>query len=210
MADNTAEQNIANDYKVVSFRNTEAFDFTPEMGCMYDGRSINGSSGKPGIASGESKMLPYHVGYRIATNLAKQALLRKSGAKPELDALGNPMPARSMWDDQALDGLKRSYIEEMYSEDKPAAQTETDKLFARIAALEALVTAGKPAEEAPAAPAVVEPVEAVGAAVAQVPAAEEDPTKTFKDKAEVLAELEKRNIPHDKRATKAALEALLK
>lgn len=36
------------------------------------------------------------------------------------------------------------------------------------------------------------------------------PSSTVRDKAEVIAELEKKGIPHDKRSTKEKLEALLK
>lgn len=211
--ENTAQQNIANDYKVVSFRNSQSFDFTPEMGCMYDGRPVTGSTGKPGIAAGETKMLPYHVGWRLAANLAKQVLLRNAGGKPEVDAQGNPM-VKSIWDEEALDRLKASFIEEMYSEDKPAAQTETDKLFARIAALEALVGSDTPKEPDPVVAPVAAPVveEAIAGlqANAVVPPSTENPTAGFKDKQEVIAELEKRKIPHDRRASKEKLEALLK
>lgn len=209
---------MANDYKVVSFRNTQPFDFTPDMGCMYDGRPITGSSGKPGIAAGETKMLPYHVGWRLATNLAKQVLVRNASNKQETDAQGNPM-VKAIWDEGALESLKREFIEEMYSEDKPAKQTETDLLFARIAALEEMV---KGKQEEPVTEAVVTPGPVVASTpeedeataglqvVATVPTSEEDPSKSFKDKQEVLAELEARKIPHDKRASKEKLEALLK
>lgn len=210
--DQTAEQNIANDYKVVSFRNSETFDFTPEMGCMYDGRSINGSSGRPGLMAGESKMLPYHVGMRLATNLAKQVLLRRAGSKPEVDALGNPMPTKSIWDDAALESLKLSFIEHLYSEDRPVKQTETDLLFARIEALEGMLR-DKPKEvatEAVVSPEpVVETVEELNV-LPVTPVVPENTVLEFKDKQEVLAELEKRGIPHDKRASKEKLEALLK
>jgi len=218
--ENNAQQNIANDYKVVSFRNPESFDFTPEMGCMYDGRPINGSSGRPGIAAGETKMLPYHVGWRIAANLAKQVLLRKAGNKPELDAQGNAMPTKAIWDETALDSLKASYIEEMYSEGAPAKQSETDRLFERIAALEAMVKGASPeaATETVATrgatvaadPATVGLETGAAGAAATVPPATENPSPVFKDKQEVLAELEKRGIKHDKRAGKEALEKLLK
>lgn len=210
--ENTAQQNTANDYKVVSFRNPQSFDFTPEMGCMYDGRPINGSSGRPGMAAGETKMLPYHVGWRIAANLAKQVLLLKASNKPELDAQGNAMPTKAIWDETALNTLKASFIEEMYSESAPAQQTETDRLFERIAALEAMVKG--PAPEAAPEVATDEATEGLQApkdeATASIPPASEDPSKTFKDKQEVLAELVKRGIKHDKRASKEALEKLLK
>lgn len=210
----TAEQNRANDYKVVSFHNSESFDFTHEMGCMYDGRPITGSEGVLGIRAGETKMLPYHVAMQLAKNLAKQALISRANAQPEKDALGNPMPLKAIWDDVALYNLQRSYITEMYSEDKPAAQSQTDILFERIAKLESLVKSqeDKPAEqpkapEAPAAPADDTLVAPPDSAAAKLP---EEVVSAYKDKQEVLAELEKRGIPHNKRDSQAKLEELLK
>ena len=147
--ENSADQNRANDYKVVSFHNSESFDFTHEMGCMYDGRPITGQEGALGIAAGETKMLPYHVGFQIAKNLAKQALISRANSRPLKDELGNPMPLQAIWDDVALENLQRSYITEMYSEDRPAAQSQTDILFERIAKLEALVKAGDDKVQAP-------------------------------------------------------------
>lgn len=210
--ENTAEQNIANDYKVVSFRNASSFDFTPEMGCMYDGRPVNGSSGKPGIAAGESKMLPYHVGWRLAANLAKQVMLRNASNKQEKDAEGNPM-VKPIWDDVALNKMKSSFVEEMYAEDKPAAQTQTDLLFARIAALEAMVkgdTEKPTTEPLGTQEAALEAEEATKGLQPNAVIPPVEKSLEFKDKQEVLVELEKRGIPHDKRASKEKLEALLK
>ena len=193
--ENTAEQNIANDYKVVSFHNAESFDFTHEMGCMYDGRPVTGSEGVLGLGGGETKMLPFHVGFRIARNLAKQTLMRKSGDRKQLDTQGHPIVA-AIWDDAALENLARSYITEMYSEDKPVAKTQTDVLFERIQALESLIK-GQDAKK-----------EEVLVAKESIPAPEEV-VLTFQDKQQVLLELEKRGIPHDKRASQAKLEELL-
>lgn len=205
----TAEKNIANDYKVVSFHNGESFNFTHEMGCMYDGRPVTGSEGVLGIAPGETKMLPYHVGFRLARNLAKQALILKAGDRPQTDALGHPIVA-AIWDDAGLERLARSYVTEMYSEDKPVAKTQTDVLFERIQALEALVKS-QSGEETAAATVPEAPTGSVASIPeASVATAPTEAVKTFQDKQQVLAELEKRNIPHNKRDSQEKLEALLK
>lgn len=64
-----------NDFKVVEFVNSTNFDFTTDMGCMYDGRPIFGMSGFAGIKAGERLSLPYHIGQQLAVNLAKQSLI---------------------------------------------------------------------------------------------------------------------------------------
>lgn len=208
--ENTAEQNRANDYKVVSFHNSESFDFTHAMGCMYDGRPITGVEGVLGIKAGETKMLPYHVGFQLAKNLAKQALISRANVQPEKDALGNPMPLKAIWDDEALATKQRGYITEMYSEDKPAAQSQTDILFDRIAKLEALIK-DKPEESAPVVvPPTPEDTLQAPADLATVTLPKEDVVSGYKDKQEVIKELEKRNIPHNKRDSQAKLEELLK
>lgn len=204
--DNTAEANKANDYKVVSFHNAESFDFTHGMGCMYDGRPITGGEGAQGLAAGETKLLPYHVGKQLAKNLAKQSMLKNAGSAVQKDEHGNPM-TKAIWDDAALERLANSYITEMYSEDKPAAKSQTDVLFERIAKLEALV-ADKADEPAPTVK--EEPVVAAAPAAPTAAPVAETTVAGFKDKQEVLAELEKRGIAHDKRASKEKLEELLK
>jgi len=213
---NTAEQNIANDYKVVSFRNAESFDFTHEMGCMYDGRPVTGSEGVLGLRVGETKMLPFHVGFLIARNLAKQALMRKSGDRKQLDAHGHPIVA-AIWDDAALENLARSYITEMYSEDRAAPKSETDVLFDRIQALEELINKQsgnkEAAEVVPGAPQASVVASSTAEAVTTTPEAPKAPgevVSSFQDKAQVLAELVKRNIPHNKRESQVELEKLLK
>ena len=45
MNDNNNVVSNPNDFKVVEFINSTDFNFTPEMGCMYDGRPIFGISG---------------------------------------------------------------------------------------------------------------------------------------------------------------------
>ncbi len=179
--------NNANDFKVVEFHNSTDFTFTPEMGCMFDGRPISGITGAPGINGGETITLPYHIAHRLAENLAKYVMIRGSNSVPTLDAQGNPIVA-AIWDTAKMEQMKNSYITEMYTEAKPIAQTETDRLMAKVEELKKFVQDNIPAKE----PETVVPV-ATG----------------FQDKADVIAELERLNIVHDKRKNKADLEALL-
>lgn len=191
-----------NDFKVVDFTNRTDFVFTPEMGCMYDSNPIFGISGVNGIAPGESKKLPYHVGQRLAINLAKIAMVRGSGDAPQLDANGQPI-IKAIWDTSKLESLTKSYITDLYSEDKPVPQTETQKLMAKVEEYKTMVDALISKSTTAQPPADNDHI---------LPGAEQFPAPdgvTYQDKAEVIAELEKKNIPHDKRKSKAELEKLL-
>lgn len=219
-----------NDFKVVDLKNSTDFDFTPDMGCMYDSRPISGIRIPSGIAAGETVTLPYHVGHRLAVNLAKAVLTRQA---PSVDAAGIPTGV-PLWDPQRLEGLKNSFLTDKYTEARPVAQSETDRLMERVEAYKKLVenVVGKDAVEAvdaeiaapapaiapapaPTAPAEVAP--AVVPVAPEAPKVEEKGPETpasnaptaFMDKAEVIAELDKRGIQHDKRKSKADLEKLL-
>lgn len=190
-----------NDFKVVSFHNSTSFGFTPEMGCMYDGRSINGQSGNPGIAAGETMILPYHVGHLLAQNLAKRVLNTSPAAI--IDASGIPTGV-SVWSPESLKSLADSYIKELYTEEKATQQSETDKLMAKVEEYKKLVEEKlgiKTETETP----KVEVVENVDTTEEVV----QPEVKVFQDKQEVIAELEKRGVKFDRRATKANLEKLL-
>lgn len=190
-----------NDYKVVSFHNSTDFGFTSEMGCMYDGRAINSPTGAPGIQAGEKVTLPYHIGQRLATNLAKRVLNTSPAAT--VDKAGVPT-GEPIWSEARLQQLASSYITDLYAEAKPIAQSETDRLMAKVEEYKKMVDTflaqGKPAEVA-----VVEPVVKIEGIV-EPPKIE---NKVYLDKQEVIAELEKRTIVHDKRKSKAELEKLL-
>jgi len=212
-----AQVSNPNDFKVVKFTNRNDFGFTPEMGCMYDGRPIFGITGAPGINGGESIVLPYHIAQRLAINLAKIVQLRRA---PTTDAAGIPTGV-PLWSIEDLESLKQSYLEEMYSEARPVAMTETDKLFARVEEYKKMVDqllevkgstppVQAPVEE-PQAPSIpsetTEPNPGTGAPSS--PSADKT-GQVFNDKQEVIAALESRGIPHDKRLHKDKLELLLK
>ena len=183
--------NNPNDYKVVAFHNKTDFGFTPEMGCMYDGRAINGITGAPGVNAGESLTVPYHIGHQLALNLAKVAITRSA---PNVDPAGIPTGV-PLWDDQRLLALKTSYLTELYVEEKAATLSETDKLMAKVEEYKKMVDTLVATKKEPEAVQVVAPVST-------------GPMK-FTDKAEVLSELTKRGIKFDARVSKAELEKLI-
>lgn len=203
-----------NEFKVVEFTNKTNFTFTPEMGCMFNGQPIFGITGAPGINGGESMKLPYHVAQRLAVNLAKVAMTRQA---PAIDPAGIPTGV-PLWDTVRLENLKNSYLTDLYSMERPVAQTETERLMQMVKDLnktvEGLVAnqASTPAP-VPAPTPVAEPVTTAPKSDAEVPpevkAPEIKAPKVFQDKQEVIAELEKLGIKHDKRKGKADLEKLV-
>lgn len=184
-----------NDFKVVEFRNSADFTFTPEMGCMYDGRPIFGITGAPGVNAGESLTLPYHVAQRLATNLAKMVQLKRA---PTVDAAGIPTGV-PLWSTENLEVLKQSFLKELYTEEKPVAISETDRLMAKVEEYRKMVEDLMAKGEVPQTPSASQP------GTEQAPST----VDTYQDKQAVIAELEKRGIAHDKRSTKANLEKLL-
>ncbi len=183
-----------NDFKVVEFFNSTNFDFTPELGAMFDGRALF-------VGSGEKKQFPYHIGHRLAENLAKAVLIK--GAPLHDPASLNPV-GTPLWGDEGVRKIKNSFLTELYTDEKPIAQTETDRLMARVAQLEELFAKKQAVEVAEGKfekPAVQTVQEIVAPSLSK--------PKSYQDKAEVIAELEKKGIAHDKRQSKAALEKLL-
>lgn len=177
-----------NDHKVVSFHNSTEFDFTPAMGCMFDGRPVNGKTGTPGISAGETVVLPFHIGNQLALNLAKMVSVNVA---PKKDAEGIPTGV-PLWDTDQLENLKLSFIKDLYTEDRPLAMTDTDKLMAKVEEYKAMVEKLIPT-----------------AVEASETASSESTEKVFQDKQEVITELEKREIVHDKRKSKDELVKLL-
>jgi hypothetical protein len=172
-----------NDLKVVTFKNISDFEFTPALGAMYDGRPIFGKAGT-GISPNEELQFPYHVGKRLAINLAKH-MLNKLIAAPTYGK-GDPAQetSRDGVTDEKINKLVADILIGEYKEEKPMKESETDVLMRKYEELnktvESLVGGG-------------EKVSPTG----------------FKDKQEVIAELEKREIPHDKRKSKEVLLELL-
>jgi hypothetical protein len=187
-----------NDFKVVELTNSSDFTFTPEMGCMYDGKPIFGITGAPGINAGESMKLPYHVGHRLAVNLAKVVMTRRA---PTVDPAGIPTGV-PLWSSDGLEKLKNSFLTDLYTEAKPIAQTETQRLLAKVEEL----NKWKEGIEAERTAKSNEPKVEGGVLIA--PASTSQSTG-YADKADVIAELNKRGIKFDARQNKSNLEKLI-
>lgn len=180
-----------NDFKVVDFVNNTDFDFTPAMGSMYDSRPIFGMTGIAGIAAGERISLPYHIGHQLALNLAKQCLIRKALPHDPKDANPTGTP---LWNEEGIEIMKNSFLTELYTNEKPVAMSETDKLMAQVAELNKLVRDNLPNMKKDSDENVT--VETAGSSI-------------YKDKAEVIAALKAKGITYNARDSKATLEKLL-
>ncbi len=180
--DNTQNEN---DFKVVTFRNVSTFEFTPALGAMFNSRPIFGKAKVGCIDIGEELFFPYHIGHRLAVNLAKQILVRQD--KPVVYGEGDPSRSQALFGDEAVNAIVRTVLVGEYKEEAPAKESETDILMRKFEDL------NKKIAELEGSKTTSPKVSAEG----------------YQDKQEVIAELEKRGIAHDKRANKATLEKLL-
>jgi hypothetical protein len=191
-----------NDFKVVEFFNSTNFDFTPELGAMYDGRPLF-------VGSGERRQFPYHVGHRLAINLAKAVLIK--GA-PLHDPNSRDPVGKPLWGEDGLKQMANSFIKEMFMDETPIVQSETDRLMARVNELEKLFKEKQrdiPMEAPKEKVMTVEEMVNTDFSGKEAPKEESEAPKVYLDKQEVIAELEKRGIKHDKRSNKETLEKLL-
>jgi hypothetical protein len=171
---------MENDAKVVTFKNIAVFDFTPALGAMFNSRPIFGKVEAGKIVPNEELFFPYHIGRRLAINLAKAMLVKEIPA-PE-HGKGDPSTAQSVFGDEKINALVAKILISEYKEALPIKESETDILMRRFEELNKTVEELK---------------------------GEKVTSEGFKDKQEVIAELEKRGIVHDKRKNKADLEKLL-
>ena len=123
---NEQKPNNPNDFKVVEVTNPTDFDFTPELGCMFDGNPIY-------LATGETRQFPYHIGRRISLNLAKQVMLKAQEAMEGKDK------DKPIWTSVTLSDQADSFMKVLYSEEKPVKISEHDALIQKMNDLEKLV-----------------------------------------------------------------------
>jgi len=176
------------DYKIVRVTNISNFDFTGELGARFGGRDFF-------VPAGGSILAPLSVGDHLATHLARQIIIRKAPIRDasQIDGRGSDRP---LWDDAIIGELKAKIMVEVYEEEKKTPQTEAERLAAKVADLNKVV--------AP------EPVGGNVDASGIVPV-EDSPSSAvvYKDKAQVIEELKKKNVSFDARASKSKLEELL-
>lgn len=168
-------------HKVVRLTNKTDFDFTPQMGAMYGGVAYT-------LPAGKSMLLPKPVALLLAKHLARQVFIKRAPIRDEKEIDGKGSD-RALWTDEQITETLARFISEEYEEEKPAPQTEAQMIQAKVEAL----NREYPVEEKK------EVVETVSA-----------PTTGYSDKADVIAELQKRGIKFDARTSKAKLEELIK
>lgn len=173
-----------NEFKIMKVTNISNFTFNGESGARFDGHDYL-------IEPGEALRAPFAVAEHLAKHLAQAILIRKA-------------PIR---DAKEIDG--RGADEAIFNE----ANVKT--LMARIMTEDGVVEKAA----APKSPGQImkENVEALNKNIKTEGGedGEDDGVKTsadggYKDKAEVIAALKEKGIPHDAKKTKAELEALLK
>lgn len=169
-----------NDTKVVTFKNISSIEFTPALGAMFNSRPIFGKVEAGKIMPNEELYFPYHIGRRLAINLAKLMLVREMPA-PE-HGKGDPSVTQKGFGEEQVNALVSQILVSEYSEEKPIKETETDILLRKFEELNKTVEDLK------------------GSKVA---------SDGFKDKKQVIEELTKKGITFDARKSKAELEKLL-
>lgn len=178
----------ANSARIVRVTNPFDFDYTHAWG----GIPYTLPMGKP-------LLFPFPIADHLATHLARQALIRKAPMRDasETDGKGTDRP---LWSEETIAKLKSEIMSEEYREEPEAVLSESDILRKKIEELNQAFTDFKEGfgekTDSSVAGTTVDPIIS--------------DASTYADKAEVIAELTKRDIKFDARANKAKLEELLK
>lgn len=138
------------------------------------------------VPAGKSMLAQKPVALHLAKHLARQTFIRKAPIRDERETDGKGTD-RALWTEDDINRIKMLFISDEYSEEKAAPKSEAEIIAAKVAELNKGFQTETPA----------------------TPSTSEAP-KAYADKQEVIAELEKRGIKHDKRSSKDKLEQLLK
>lgn len=178
-----------NDLKIVRVTNISNFDFTGELGARYGGRDFV-------ILAGKSLLVPFTLGDHLAKHLAQAILIKGAPVRDasQTDGKGSDRP---LWDDASITILKGKIMSEVYEEEAKPALSEPDRMAAKVRELNKVM----PPEETNGGN-----TEVSGLVQADDGAGT---TVTYKDKADVIAELNKRGVKFDARSSKVTLEGLL-
>lgn len=192
-----------NDYRIVRITNISNFDFIPEMGARFGGRDFP-------LRAGESRLYPFPLGDHLATHLARQIVIKGAPVRTEaeLDGKGSTHP---LWDDAHLDTLKKQILTDVYEESKLPEVSEADRMVAKVEQLNSdpEIAALLPSEQPNLTDSPDGALDASAVGI-QTSGSQQGPsTLTYKDKADVIAELQKRNVTFNPRSSKVTLEGLL-
>lgn len=187
------------DNRVVRVTNISNFDFTPEMGARYGGRDFP-------LRAGEDRLYPFPLADHLATHLARQIVLKKAPIRDEkeIDGKGSTI---ALWDEAGLNALKAKILTDVYTEEKKAPVSQDDLMQQRVADLNASDILPKDESNL-----TDSPNGALDASALGIPAGgpqQGSSDLVYKDKAEVIAELQKRGKIFNPRASKASLETML-
>lgn len=179
-----------NDLKIVRITNISNFDFTGELGARYGGRDFF-------VPAGGSLLVPLTVGDHLATHLARQIMLKKAPIRDvgEVDGKGSDRP---LWNDQSIEELKKKILVDVYEEEKPKEISKEEMLAKKVEELNKIVA---PTDEE---------TDGNSDASGIIPTDLTNSDIVYKDKAQVIAELTKREIKFNARDNKASLENLLR
>ena len=171
---------------IVTIKNISDFDFTPELGAMFGGRPFF-------VKTGETLQAPEPAGYRLAVNLAK-AMLNKKVPVGEAGK-GDDRSSLGVYSSDDVLRLVAEIIVDSTREEKKPVLSEADRIAEKIAELNKLKE---------------ELLDIKSGLTAPEPSSSTVKTSSaFNDKAEVIAELEKKGVKFDKRQSKSNLEKLL-
>ena len=136
------------------------------------------------IPAGKSLLMPKPAAKLLAKHLARQTYIKNAPVRDasQTDGKGSDRP---LWTEKECLETAEKFLSDEYEEEQPAPRTPAEVIAAKIEELNKLI------EETPSTSTEVPPVEG------------------YMDKAQVIAELQKRGIKFDARLNKAALEKLL-
>lgn len=158
------------------------FDFNGELGARFDGRDFF-------IPKGGSLMTPKSVGDHLAKHLAQA--IRLAYNDTTVGEKGDGKNVKPLWNDEIIAVLMKEMVSSVTTEERPQIKSEGQLMAEKVKELNQSAGTGEEGDEA-------------------IPVSSEGDEVTYKNKQQVIAELEKRNISFDPRAGKATLEALLK
>jgi hypothetical protein len=138
------------------------------------------------VPAGKSLLVPYMVGDHLATHLARQIIMRKSKVGETSD--------RPLWDENLLEEVKRKILVDVYEEEPEEVLSEGQMLAKKVSDLNKNI------------------LDETTLDASKIIATEsnEGDIVAYKDKAQVIAELNKRGVKFNARETKLNLEKLLK
>ena len=177
------------DLKIVRITNISDFDFTGELGARYGGRDFF-------VPAGGSLLAPLTVGDHLAGHLARQIMLKKAPIRDasEVDGKGSERP---LWNVDSLEELKKKILAEVYEEEKPVVLSKEEELARKVEELNRATSL------------TAEELDGGNADASEI-ITDTIVGSVYKDKAQVIAELTKREIKFNPRDSKANLEKMLK